>query len=125
MATSPRKSPTPKRSLGSTKPKKSARFPTRGKGNGEGADESSQETEEQTGAKKSISRKPTGVADPGEKEAPGMAPTTTFWICVSTHPPPIHSQTKLEESFKGVCEHGQGKCHRRWAGYQMLGLNTV
>jgi len=69
MATSPRRSPTPKKAIasGSTKPRKSAKPSTKRKNSGDTADESTQEMEKQTKAGKSTSRKSIKVADSGEK----------------------------------------------------------
>lgn len=77
MATSPRKSPTPRRSIasGSTKPRKSAKTPLKGKSNDETADESTQEMEKQTKPKKSTGRKSIRAADSSGKQIQGMVLT--------------------------------------------------
>ena len=72
MATSPRKSQTPRKSIasGSIKPRKSVKSAMKGKNN-ETADESTQETEKQTKAKKSTGRKSIKATDLSEKTAQG------------------------------------------------------
>ncbi|KAF9649739.1 hypothetical protein BDM02DRAFT_3268542 [Thelephora ganbajun] len=69
MATSPRKSPTPRKSTASesTRPRKSVKSSTKGKGGDEMAEESTQETEKQTKSRESTSRKSIKVADSSEK----------------------------------------------------------
>lgn len=77
MATSPRKSPTPRKSIasGSTKPRKSAKTSLKGKSNDETADESIQEMEKQTKPKKSTGRKSTRAVDSSGKQTQGTALT--------------------------------------------------
>ena len=82
MATSPRKSPSPKKSIasGSARPRKSVKSSTKGKSNDQTADESTQEKGEQTKAKKSATRKSTKAADSGKKVTQGTTAATTFKV---------------------------------------------
>jgi len=74
IAISPRKSPTPRKSIASrsTKPRKSIKSSTRGKSIGETADEYTQE------AGKSTSRKSIRAVDSSGKETQGTGPATSF-----------------------------------------------
>ena len=88
MATSPRKSPTPKRSIGSgsTRPRKSVSSSTKGKSRIETPDKSTRETEKQTKTKKSTDRKSIKVVDPGGNTTQGAMPVTTSWISLCAYP---------------------------------------
>jgi len=100
MATSPRKSPTPKRPIesGPTKPRISVKPSTKGKSGDETQDESTQETEKRTKAKKSASRKAIKAADSDEGAGQGAMPATTFRINRTTLPPTC-SRIEQEETF--------------------------
>ena len=78
MATSPRKSPTPRKSIasGSAKPRKSVKASAKDKSNDETADESTQEAEKRPKPRKSTSRKSTTAADSSKKQNQGPSPTT-------------------------------------------------
>jgi len=80
MATSPRKSSTPKKSIrtGSAKPRKSVKLSTKCGNRDETPDKSTQEAQEQLKVKKPTSRKSVKVMDFGEKETRGAMPVTTF-----------------------------------------------
>ena len=84
IATSPRKSPTPKKSIkaGSTKPRKSVRASTKGENRHETPHESTQETERQLKVKKPTSRKLIKVVDFGEKGTQGMMHVMAFQTLV-------------------------------------------
>lgn len=126
MATSPRKSPTPRKSIasGSNKPRKTAKTSMKGKSNDETADDSTQEMKKQTKSKKSTGRKSVKVAGSSKKETQGVALTTDFRSFLHAYHLMV-SQSEREESFEKVHERDQGEHRRRWARYHVLWLNTT
>lgn len=86
-ATSPRRSPSPRKpiTVGSTKPRKSVKTSTKGKSNDEATGERTQEAEKQGKPKRSVSRKSIKVADTGEKETQGMTLAMTFLTFACTY----------------------------------------
>ena len=82
MATSPRKSPAPKKSAvsGSAKRRKSTKTSTKGNSNDEAAGGPAQDTEKQTKPKKSRGRKSAKVTDSSEKQIQREDPTATLRI---------------------------------------------
>ena len=110
MATSPRKSPTLRKSIasGSIKPRKSVKTSMKGKSNDETTDESTQEMEKQTKPKKSTGRKSIKVVDSSEKRTQGMTLTTTFRTFIGAYHT-ICSRSEREESFGEAREQAQGE----------------
>jgi hypothetical protein len=80
MATSPRKSPAPRKSIasGSAKPRKSIKISMKGRSNDETAEEFTQEMEKQTKLRKSTGRKSIRVVASSEEQTQGMALAMTF-----------------------------------------------
>lgn len=108
-AASPKKSPKKPTASGSTRPRKSLKHSTKGRSGNETVDESTQETDTQTKAKKSTSRKSTKAADSSEKVTGGTARDTTPWIFGCAYSRRMCSRTGRKGGFDGVYEQGQGK----------------
>lgn len=105
MATSPRKSPAPRKSIasGSTKPRKSVKTSMKSKINDETADKSTQEMEKQMKPKKSTGQESIRVVDSSKKQTQGTALATTFQTFIGAYHT-VFSRNEREENSEKTRE---------------------
>ena len=104
MATSPRKSPSPKKSVrsGSNRPRKSVKTSLNAASRNETPDKSTRETEKQTKTKKPTGRKSIKVVDSSEKLTQSTIPITTSQVFVCAYPQYVAELNEKKPSRRTV-----------------------